>query len=475
MTSRLPILPLIAGILIAGCSDAFAQDKTKDKGPPTAGKPSFTPGPGTLTKSVDVALKTGTPDATIRYTLDGSQPTAESPAYSTPIHVDKTTTLTAVAFAKDIAPSQAQFGTYLVDPKEGLTSFHIGNSLTNTTGKFAEFVRTAGILHKYRSFTAGGALTVQMWDAIPKRQKEWDGHLAALPKIDHFTIQPRDFAKNSVDHEAEYAVKFFEAIRKHSPEMQPWFYAEWVEKDRRRPTDRGLIPSREMKQTFPAQTWEESMAAMLLYNEDLQAKVAETYKEGKRPRVLPSCLAMGWIKNLIDAGKFGVDKDTMYPFLFSNDSVHPNVKGGYLVDLTWYAAFYRESPEGKVLPVGAGLSAEQAKTMQKLAWEVVRNYPDCGLYEEGTTPVAAPEFAADKSPTAKASTVNLSSKTPGAWFRYTLDGTTPTRTRGYVYCGVITLPAGALPEGDRIPERDGGQRPRRVGRQVSRLSSRCRA
>lgn len=26
------------------------------------------------------------------------------------------------------------------------------------------------------------------------------------------------------------------------------------------------------------------------------------------------------------------------------------------------------------------------------------------------------------------------SKTPGAWFRYTLDRMVPTRTRGYVYC-----------------------------------------
>lgn len=328
--------------------------------------------------------------------------------------------------------------------KEGLATFHIGNSLTNTTAKFADFVRTAGIAHKYQSFTAGGHLTWQLWDnQLPKRQKEWDAKLAGYKRIDHFTVQPRDFTKNSVDHEADYAIRFFEVIRKHSPEMQPWFYAEWVEKNRNRPTDQGKVASRQMKQTFPALSWEESMAAMLLYNEDLQAKVVETYKEGKRPRVLPSCLAMGWIKNLIDNGKLpGAEKDSFYPLLFS-DAVHPNVSGGYLVDLTWYAAFYRESPEGKVQPTGTKLTAEQAKVMQQLAWDIVKNYPDCGLYEEGTKPVAVPEFATLGDGPNKTQVVTLRSATPGAWFRYTLDGTPPTRTRGYVYCGIIHVPAGA--------------------------------
>jgi hypothetical protein len=409
-------------------------------------KAVMTPAAGEQKKPVSVELKCATPDSVIRYTQDGTVPgPGEGTLYSVPFAVDKTTTIVAIAFLKGKTPNQPVAGTYIFDAKPALNSFHIGNSLTNTTGKFADFVRTAGIQHKYQSFTAGGALTTQLWDSLPKRQAEWDKKLASYKVIDHFTVQPRDFNKGpkfDVDREAENDIRFFDLVRKHSPEMQPWFYAEWVEKNRGRPTDTAKLPSRQMKELVPAQTWEESMAAMLLYNEDLQAKVLETYKEGKRPRVLPSCLAMGWIKNLIDNGKLpGVQPDSLYPFLFS-DGVHPNVKGGYLVDLTWYAAFYRESPEGKVLPLGAGLTAEQAKVMQRLAWDVVKNYPDCGLYEEGTTPVEKPIITPGTATKKDITPTTLTSKTPGAWFRYTLDGTTPTRTRGYVYCGVVSVPAG---------------------------------
>jgi hypothetical protein len=106
------------------------------------------------------------------------------------------------------------------------------------------------------------------------------------------------------------------------------------------------------------------------------------------------------------------------------------------VDLTWLSAFYRESPEGRVLPVGTTFTPEQSAIVQRLAWDVIKNYPDCGLYEEGNQPCGKPEIATDGK------AIHLTSSTPGAWFRYTLDGTVPTRTRGYVYCGVISVQPG---------------------------------
>ena len=104
--------------------------------------------------------------------------------------------------------------------------------------------------------------------------------------------------------------------------------------------------------------------------------------------------------------------------------------------LTWYAALYRESPEGKLLPIGTNLTADQARVLQRLAWDVVKNYPDCGLFEKGVLPCGKPEIADDGK------TITLKSATPGAWFRYTLDGTVPTRTNGYVYCGAIHVQPG---------------------------------
>lgn len=101
--------------------------------------------------------------------------------------------------------------------------------------------------------------------------------------------------------------------------------------------------------------------------------------------------------------------------------MHGSANGDYVVDLTWYAAFCREPPEGKVLPMETTFTAEQARIIERLAWDVIRNYPDCGLYEEGTQPCGSPQFQNDDK------VITLKSSTPGAWFRYTLDGTPPTR------------------------------------------------
>ncbi len=426
----------------------------------TLPRPGIQPGNDHPNGPFDVKFLT-VKDATVRYTTDGSWPTeANGTTYTTPIHIDKTTTFSYAAFAPDRLASLPNTMSFLLpgSSKPGLSSAHLGNSLTATTAGFWKYARTAGYDHKYTMYGRGGALTRELWalasgdyksdaKAVEKEeiarkrgQLPWDDFWSKVGKVDLLTMQPRDF---DLDREIAAEVNFIKLFRQKSPDLQPWLYCEWVEMARQRPSDKGLVPSYEMKKTFPALTWEESMGAMLLYVEELQHRLAVAYPEGKPAHIIPSALAMGWMKNMIDHGKFpGVQPGSFYPLLFS-DQVHPanglgsgTANGAYVVDTTWYSAFYREAPEGKVLPIETNFTPEQARTVERLAWDVIKNYPDCGLFEQGTEPCGKPECSNDGK------IITLQSSTAGAWFRYTLDGTEPTRTRGYVYCGAISVQPG---------------------------------
>jgi len=404
----------------------------------TPWRPLFNPPAGVFANAQKVTLQSRTPGITIRYTIDGTLPTATNgTVYSGPIDLTTTTSLEAVSFQKGLAPSPASFGVYSIGAPAApeLHTLHVGNSLTGSTRNFALYASTAGYPVKYASFLHGGATTKMVWDdTVGVRKAEWEKLFGGLSHLDEFTLQPRDF---NINEEADYDIRFLKLVRQNSPEVQPWLYAEWVEQDRLRPTDLGKEPTSEMKKVWPAQTWEESMAAMVLYVEDLQAKVAQMDPGQPPPHIIPSALAMGWIHRMIEKGQVpGIPPGTFYQNLFE-DVVHPKAEGQYLDDLTWFSAFYGKPPEG-VLPIGTQLTLEQAAIMRKLAWDVVKNYPGSGLYKEGTTPVGPPQFSPGP-PKGDITPMELTSSTPGAWFRYTLDGTTPTRTRGYVYCGIISL------------------------------------
>jgi len=67
--------------------------------------PIFNPPGGSFADPVNVSITSATPDAIIRYTLDGSEPTTSSPQYATPIAISTTTTLKAKAWKDGLTPS----------------------------------------------------------------------------------------------------------------------------------------------------------------------------------------------------------------------------------------------------------------------------------------------------------------------------------------------------------------------------------
>src|SRR3989442_295752 len=83
--------------------------------------PTFSPGGGTYTGSVTVAISDATSGATIHYTTDGSTPTTSSPVYSSALTFNQTTTLKAMAAASGMTDSAVASATYTIQQQQVAT------------------------------------------------------------------------------------------------------------------------------------------------------------------------------------------------------------------------------------------------------------------------------------------------------------------------------------------------------------------
>lgn len=87
---------------------------TNDAPSPKLKRPLITPAGGDFDGAVRVAL-TAAGSATIRYTTDGTDPVATSPAYSSPFTISESLTIKAKAFKTNWADSDASSATFRVD------------------------------------------------------------------------------------------------------------------------------------------------------------------------------------------------------------------------------------------------------------------------------------------------------------------------------------------------------------------------
>jgi uncharacterized repeat protein (TIGR02543 family) len=94
----------------------FASPSPKDsneEGVLFANMPVASQNGGHYSNSFTVSLTTTTPNATIYYTTNGSEPTSNDAQYTSPIEIDETTVLRARAFANNTVPSRTMTHTYL--------------------------------------------------------------------------------------------------------------------------------------------------------------------------------------------------------------------------------------------------------------------------------------------------------------------------------------------------------------------------
>ncbi|HYF48607.1 MAG TPA: chitobiase/beta-hexosaminidase C-terminal domain-containing protein [Planctomycetota bacterium] len=92
-------------------------------GTPKVSAPTFTPNGGSFTGSTTVTIASATAGATIRYTLDGSDPVATSPQYTAALTVNATTTIKARAFKAGMADSDVSAATFTIVQKVQTPTF----------------------------------------------------------------------------------------------------------------------------------------------------------------------------------------------------------------------------------------------------------------------------------------------------------------------------------------------------------------
>ncbi len=99
--------------------------------------PVFTPSAGAFSSAQSVEIDSETAGATIHYTVDGSTPTTGSPTYSSPIEIDETTTLKAIAVKTGLTNSSVTSGTFTIAEvpvaPSGLTATAVSPSQINLT------------------------------------------------------------------------------------------------------------------------------------------------------------------------------------------------------------------------------------------------------------------------------------------------------------------------------------------------------
>ncbi|MDD2332462.1 MAG: chitobiase/beta-hexosaminidase C-terminal domain-containing protein, partial [Candidatus Cloacimonetes bacterium] len=89
----------------------FASDFQDPSG--TVSAPSFDPPAGVYFGPINVSLSCATPNSTIYYTTDGSDPSSSSAVYSTPLQVSSNTTLKAIAYVPEMPPSAINTANYV--------------------------------------------------------------------------------------------------------------------------------------------------------------------------------------------------------------------------------------------------------------------------------------------------------------------------------------------------------------------------
>ncbi|MBC8137851.1 MAG: chitobiase/beta-hexosaminidase C-terminal domain-containing protein, partial [Fibrella sp.] len=349
---------------------------------------------GTYPAPFRLTLFTPTPGAAIRYSWNGEAPREDSGTeYKAPVEIKESGILIAQAFAPGLTHSVPVVTAYRIGasskPAKTVTTFHIGNSLTDTVVPWMEPIATsAGETLQFHRFTIPGAPTDWLWEHPGSGfgdNRIAQAFLIHAP-ITHIFTQPFAGHDRNIANEADFSRRFYDEARKHSPDIQAWLYMQWPDKAFNDSWSKGVGATKGLDGVAPAKTWQGAIPNFLRYAEAVQARIQKGGYAGKSVRIVPAGAALATLKTEIEVGKVPGMSD-FFKECFSDD-LHLSAKGAYLVSLVHYSCIYGKSPVGSVSALQSGLTPEQTRIFGRIAWDTVRGYPFAGIKGAAkTTPI----------------------------------------------------------------------------------------
>lgn len=127
---------------------------------PKAATPTFTPASGVYTTTQNVSINCATPGVTIKYTTDGSTPTAASTTYTGPIPVSLTTKIKAIGMKSGMADSPVAEADYTI------VAFKV---ISPTSGAMVTNTRTPNLTWEAKI----GTVKYEVWVNISRTDYDW--------------------------------------------------------------------------------------------------------------------------------------------------------------------------------------------------------------------------------------------------------------------------------------------------------------
>jgi hypothetical protein len=301
--------------------------------------------------------------------------------------------LTACGFQKSMPAEQLNllYATPLPPPGKPLRVFHIGHSLVNHDMPVM-LEQLAGAGHEHRSQLGWGATLKAHWEPdepVPgfeesNQHPNFQNPLEALQSgtFDALVLTEMVEIRAAIKYfnSSEYLRRWAREARTHRPDTRVYLYETWHRLD-------------------DAEGWLERLDKDLgrYWEGELLAKGLAHGDTGGPVYVIPAGQVMAQVVRRIE-------KDGDLPGLKSRedlfarnpdgtqDTIHLNDLGNYVVALTHYAVLYHRSPVG--LPHrlkrldGTDYKApseQAARVMQELVWEYVTRYPKTGVAQRAST------------------------------------------------------------------------------------------